>query len=88
VAVLSGANVVQQWSNGEAERVTLYALRHVTAGDTFDLSSDFNPPTGGTIIGTVGAAAGAVASLAGNVVTIPTGPSNSGGYLLVFGVHA
>jgi hypothetical protein len=91
VATLTGANVSMVWSDGLAERVAMYALRKVTAGDTYDLSNDFNPPICATIVGTAGAAAGACAVMAapsGNVVTIPTGPSSSGGFMMVWGVHA
>jgi hypothetical protein len=80
------------WSNGDvAERVALYAMRKMTAGDTLDLSADFNPPIVASIMGAAGAAsgqAGVISGLTGNVITIPAGPNNSAGYLLVFGVHA
>jgi hypothetical protein len=89
-ALTLGINAVQVSSDGMAERVTLYALRKVTAGDTLDLSTDFNPPIAACLIGTAGAAAGAsaLATMSGNSITIPAGPSNSAGFLLVYGVHA
>lgn len=86
-----GTNAVAVYNDGQAGRTTLYALRHVAAGDTIDLSADFNPPICGALIGVAGAAAGGsvvMAAPAGNVITIPAGPSNSAGLLLVFGVHA
>ena len=92
MAVLTlNANAVAVWSDGMAERITLYAIRHMSAADTLDLSADFNPPIVASIMGTAGAAAGAagvIATISGNSITIPAGPSNSGGFLLVFGVHA
>jgi len=74
--------------SGDSERTVLYALRRVTAGDTADLSTDFNPPLRGALVGTTLAGAVVVASIAANTVTIPAGPSNDAGYLLVYGVHA
>jgi hypothetical protein len=44
-----------------------------------------------SIMGTAGAASGAagvISTITGNVITIPAGPSNSAGFLLVFGVHS
>jgi hypothetical protein len=90
VAVLTGANVIRIFGEGTSEYIAMFALRKVSAGDTYDLSAEFNPPLAGALLGTAGASAGAsaVATFAGNVVTIPTGPSNSAGVLVVFGVHA
>jgi hypothetical protein len=92
MAVLTlNTNAIAVWSDGSAERVSLYAMRKMTAGDTLDLSADFNPPIVASIMGTAGTAtgqAGVISSIGGNVITIPAGPSNSAGFLLVYGVHA
>ena len=91
MAVLTlGNQVVRVYGEGTAEFIAFYALRGITAGDTVDLSADYKAILCGAIMGTVGAAAGgcAVASVAGTVVTMPAGPSNSGAFLMLFGVHA
>jgi len=89
--LIMGTNVVKLAGDGLSSEVVLYALRKVTAGDTIDLSVDFNPPIAAALIGTAGAAAGTsavVTTFAGNVLTIPAGPSNSAGVMVVWGVHA
>jgi len=87
-ALTAGVNFVKVHDNGESERTMLYALRRITAADTMDLSADFNPPLRGALVGTTLAGAVAVSTITGNVITIPAGPSNDAGYLLVYGVHA
>ena len=89
--LVMGTNVVQFASSGNSIRVVWYNLRKVTAGDLIDLSVDFNPPLAACLLGTIGAASGAsalISTFAGNVLTIPAGPSNSGGEMFVIGVHA
>jgi len=86
-ALVLGTQVRQEWSDGEAERTVLYALRGVSTGDTVDLSPDFSPVKRAVLLG-VTVAGAVVASNAGNVITIPAGVSSDAAYLLVFGVHA
>jgi hypothetical protein len=90
VAVLAlgtSGDVVRVWGDGQAEFTALYALRRVSAGDTVDLTPDFDPPLRGALVGVT--VAGVVqATLSGNVLTIPGGVTNDAAYLLVFGVHA
>jgi hypothetical protein len=90
MAVLSvglNGNVVRVWGDGLAELTALYALRKVTAGDTIDLSPDFNPPLRAVLLGTTLVGTASVTSFSGNVLTMPGG-NNDAAYLLVFGVHA
>jgi hypothetical protein len=87
MAALTAQNCVQVWSDGQAERTALYALRNVTAGDTLDLSNDFNPPLRAVLLGTTLVGTASVTSFAGNVLNMPGG-NHDGAYLLVFGVHA
>ena len=75
------------YSGGVAERVVLYALKGITAGDTVDLSRDFDPPRlavmiGATVVGAL------VVTVNGNSVAIPDGVNNDAAYLLVWGVHS
>jgi hypothetical protein len=84
--LVPGTDLIRVWADGQAEHVVLYALRGVTAGDTVDLSAEFNPPLRGALVGiTVNGVISA--DFAGNTCTIPGG-NNDAAYLLVFGVHA
>ena len=89
-ALVWGTNAVAVYGEGTSEYLALVALRKVTAGDTLDLSPLFSNALAAAMIGTVGTASGSavVATVASNSVTIPAGPSSSGGVLLVWGVHA
>lgn len=76
-----------QWQDGQADRVSLYALRNVTTGDTADLSEQFTILKRAIILGTT-VAGQATASVSGTTVTMPAGLANDAGYLLAFGCAA
>jgi hypothetical protein len=84
VPPLNANQYVPEWQNGEADRVALFALRNVTAGDTADLGQWFLNLKRAVVLATTvaGAAAGTVS---GTVVTLPAGLSGDAGYLLAFG---
>jgi hypothetical protein len=69
------------------ERVQLFALKNVTAGDTYDLSNYFSVAKRAAMVG-ITVAGAATASISGNVVTIPATVAADAIYLLVFGVAA
>lgn len=84
MAALIPQQFSKQWSDGQAERVALYALRNVNTGDTADLTEDFTVLKRAVMLGTT--VAGAVAaSVAGTTVTMPSGVASDAGYLLAFG---
>jgi uncharacterized membrane protein len=87
MAALVKQQYAQQWSDGQADRVALYALRNVTTGDTADLSEQFTVIKRAIILGTT-VAGTAVATVSGITVTMPSGLANDAGYLLVFGCAA
>ena len=87
-ALVLGQNVIRRYSEGTAELIGFYSVNDMTAGDTIAMASDYVSISCACIMATVGAAAGAaaVATVSGGpTVTIPTGPSHSGGFLMVFG---
>lgn len=86
-ALTYGKECVQMWSNGEAGRTCLYALRNINTGDTIDVSYDFASLKRAVLLG-VTVAGATVAANTGNVVTIPAGVANDAAYLLAFGVHS
>ena len=87
MAVLTGTNVVKVYTDGVSDRVVLYALRKVTTGDTYDLSSDFLVPKQAVMLGTT-VNGSATSTIAGTVVTMPAGLSNDAAMLLAWGVSA
>jgi hypothetical protein len=88
MAALTLTQCVLLWSDGQSERIALYALKNVTTADTVDLSTlGFSVVKqaimmGATVIGS------AVASFSGNVVTMPAGLNKDAAFLLVWGVAA
>lgn len=86
MATLTVANCTLVYSDGKADLVGLFALRKVTAGDTVDVSalSQFQLVKAGVVLG-VSDFVEIAATFTGNTVTMPSGLSNSSGYLLVWG---
>lgn len=84
MAALATTRYPLQWSNGESDRVALYALRDITAADTVDLSQEFTVVKRAVIMGTTVSAALA-GSVSNTTVTIPAGANRDAGYLLVYG---
>jgi hypothetical protein len=87
-ALVPGVQFVKMYDSGDSDRIVLYALRKVTAGDTADLSGEFNPPLRGSMVGTTLNGVATLVTFTGNTVTIPVGPLSDAGYLLVYGVHS
>ncbi len=88
MAALGTTRYPLMWMNGESDRVALYALRDITAGDTVDLAEQFTCLKRAVIMGTTVAAA--VSSAVGTgvdatKVTVPAGATRDAGYLLVYG---
>lgn len=88
MAALTAPRVKLEHSDGASDRVALYALRDITAGDTVDLAEQFTVVKRAVIMGTTVAAA-AAASVGTGVdatkVTIPGGANRDAGWLLVYG---
>lgn len=85
MAVLSASQVSELWRNGDCEQFSLFAVKNVNTGDTFDLSGTFRVILqviwmGATVSGT------ASGSFTGTVVTAPTGLTTAGAFMLVQGV--
>lgn len=87
MAALTGTNVVKLWSDGEADRAVLYALRNVTTADTMDLSEHFLVVKRAVVIATT-TDKGAQAAVAATTVTMPNGLTAEAGWMLAWGVHA
>ncbi len=88
MAALSAQNVITRLIDSSgAALVGLFLLRKVTTGDTIDLStiSAFQLVKQGVVMGDSDFVEIA-ATFTGTVVTMPSGLSNSSGYLLVLGM--
>lgn len=85
MALLDFGRNIKFWvMNGETDRVAVYFLRDITAGDTIVLDQEFTIIKRGTLVGTTVAAALA-ASVSGTTVTIPAGASHDAAVLTVYG---
>lgn len=88
MAALESTRYPLQWMDGQSDRVALYALRDISAGDTVDLAQQFTVLKRAVIMGTtVAAAVGATVGTGVDAtkVTVPSGASRDAGYLLVYG---
>jgi hypothetical protein len=89
MAALTNTSVQPEWCNNAADKMTLYAIKGMTAADTIDFGGSglgtYKAVKFAVIIGTT-FAGNAVCAVASTVVTIPAGPANDAGYMLVWGV--
>ena len=70
-----------------ADRLCVYALLNVNAGDTMDVSAEFSNAKRGVIVGTTVAAAAAM-TVSGTTVTVPAGANGDAGYMMIWGCSA
>lgn len=87
MAVLLPTRFPLRYASGDSDKVAMFALLDVTAGDTVDLSEHFNVVKRGTLVG-VTVAAAVAASVSGTVVTIPAGANRDAAVLTVYGVSS
>ncbi len=87
MAALTPQQVFRIFTEGEADRVVLYALRKITTGDTVDLTNDFMVCKQAAVVASTVAAATA-AACSGVTVTMPAGLSSDAGYMIVWGASA
>jgi hypothetical protein len=87
MAVLPPTRFPCRYESGDSDKVAVFALLSVTAGDTVDLSEHLQVVKRGTLVG-VTVAAALSASVSGTVVTIPAGASADAAILTVYGVSS
>jgi len=87
MAALTPNQVFKLFSDGDADRVALYALRKVTTGDTIDLTNDFMVCKQAAVVAAT-AADSQAAACSGVSVTMPAGLANDAGYMIVWGASA
>jgi hypothetical protein len=86
MALLANDQVTLAYSAGVCGRTALYALKNVDAADTCDVGGQFKVVKRAGIVSDTGTTIAAVGTITGTVLTIPTGPSDDGVWLLVCGV--
>jgi hypothetical protein len=89
MAVLTNSNVILVYSSGQADIIAVYALRHVSTGDTIDLATVSNGPPfqlvkTGVVLG-ISSFVEIAATFTGTVVTMPSGLTADSAYLMVWG---
>jgi hypothetical protein len=91
VALIGQQQVFKVFEDGDADKVSLYALRNVTTGDTVNVGNsglaDFLAPKTAIVMGTTVAVA-TLGAIAGTVITMPAGLTGDAGYMLVWGSSA
>lgn len=76
-----------RYASGDFDKLAVFALLNITAGDTVDLSEHFTVLKRGTLVG-ITVAAALSASVSGTVVTIPAGANQDAAILTVYGVSS
>lgn len=75
------------YKDGVCSLTGLYALKNVTAADTVDVGAEFKVVKRAGIVSDTGTTI-ASCTITGTVLTIPSGPTADGVWLLVVGVAA
>ena len=85
MALLAGNQIAQVWSDGQADRVAVFALRNFTTGDTVDLSGWFTKVLSCVLQATTQNIKG-LPTVSGSVVTLtPTSLAGDAGFIMVWG---
>jgi hypothetical protein len=89
MAAVTAGQIRKVYVNESPDRVVLYEISKITAGDTVDIgpsgvSADYQLVKQAAILATT-IAGTAVCSVSGTTVTMPAGLSLDAGYLLVWG---
>jgi len=87
MALLTGDQVAVVYQDGSCGKTVLLALKGVTAADTVDLVGILKVIKRCGMVSDTGTTI-AACTIAGTVVTIPTGPASDGVWLLAVGVSA
>lgn len=89
MATLTNDQVSLEYSDGKAQRTTLYVLKNVDAGDIYDLAGQFKVVKRAGIVSATGTTIAAISTISsGTVITIPAGPLDDAIWLIVVGVSA
>jgi len=87
VSALTVDQIKPVWQDGVASLTMLFALKNVTAGDTVELGPWYKVVKRAGLVSETGTTVASCVTT-GTVVTVPTGPSADGCWLLVCGVSA
>ena len=89
MAALTSAQISRVYANDAPDRVCLYKVTKVTAGDTVDIGpagvlGDYQLVKQAAMLATT-VAGTAACTVSGTVVTMPAGLTNDAGYLITWG---
>jgi uncharacterized membrane protein len=76
------------FSDGRCGHTALFAVKNATAGDTFDVSSQFRVVKRAGLVAATTTTIASVTVSGGTILTIPAGPSNDGVWVIAYGVSA
>jgi hypothetical protein len=86
MAALSTNQYTRVYSDGQCERVALYAVKKASAGDTADVSADFSFVIRAGYVSMAGTTINTCTVTSNTILTIPTGPANDAAVMVVVGV--
>lgn len=87
MALLTSDQFSVVFTDGQCGKMALISLKNVTATDTVDLAGVFKVIKRAGVVSDTGTTI-ASCSIAGTVLTVPTGPAADGVWLLAVGVAA
>lgn len=86
MAVLTIDQFSLEFSDGKCERMCVFSLKNVTAGDTVNLNGYFKVVKRAVAASATDTQTGSVTTISGTTVTIPAGPAQDGVWLMALGV--
>lgn len=72
--------------DGKAERMCVFILKGVSAGDTINVGGYFRLVKRAVALSSTDVHSGSITTIAGTTVTIPAGPLNDAIYVMIIGV--
>lgn len=88
MALLTFDQVSMEFQDGKAEKMCVFVLKNVTAGDTVNLNGYFKVVKRAVALSATDIHSGSITTIAGTVITIPAGPAADAIWVMVVGVTA
>ena len=87
MAALSNQQVTMLWQDGNCESFALFAVKNCNSGDTVDMSGNFRTISGSIWMeATPTAGANVAGTNTGTTLSVPSGLTNAGCFVLVGGI--
>jgi hypothetical protein len=88
MALLTFDQISMEFQDGRAEKMCVFVLKNVTAGDTVNLNGYFKVVKRAVALSATDIHAGTIATINGTIITIPAGPTADAIWVMVIGVAA